>query len=336
MKRRDFVQTAGLAGLGGVLAGACGKTRTAAAPKKLFSFVFFTDVHVQPESGGKEGFLAAIEKMNSLKPDFALGGGDYVMDALGADEKRAVELYDLYAECAKTFAMPVHLVMGNHEVFGPYVPDKVPVNHPEWGKEMFKKRLGGGATYRSFDHKGVHFVLLDSVGLVKHTDKPGFRYIGEIGGEQLAWLKSDLAKLSPDTPVIGASHIPIFSFYTQIFNGFTTPTPASEVITDAKPLFETLMARRLFGYLEGHMHINERYEYMGSPFIDTGAVSAGWWGGPFNGHPEGFNHVTVWEDRITTEYVTYGWDATKYKPQTKNAELFPRWAGWDKDGHRGV
>lgn len=325
MKRRSFLHGAGAAGFAGLAAGACSNQTATAARKKLFTFAFFTDVHIQPEQGAKEGFLAAIGKMNSLKPDFALGGGDYVMDCLFADEARANQLYDLYSECAKSFTMPVHHVMGNHEVFGIYVPDKVPENHPDWGKGLFKKRLGEGATWRSFDHQGVHFVLLDSVAWSKNPDKPGHRYFGQIGEEQLAWLKADLAKLAPDTPVIAASHIPLFSFYTQIFDGFTTPTPDSEVITDGKALMEAFSSVKLLAHLEGHMHINELFTYRGTQYFDTGAVSAGWWGGPFHEHPEGFNLVTVWNDGVTAEYITYGWDASKYKTPEKSSEVFPKW-----------
>ncbi len=324
MRRSAFLHGAGAAGIAGMTAGACSRQQAAVERKKLFTFAFFTDVHVQPEQGAKEGFLAAIDKMNSLQPDFAIGGGDYVMDCLFADEARATVQYDLYAECVENFSMPVHHVIGNHEVFGIYVPEKVPENHPEWGKEMFRKRIGEGRTYRSFDHKGVHFVLLDSVAWTRNGDKPGYRYFGQIGAEQLAWLADDLGKLAPGTPVIAASHIPLFSFYTQIFNGFTAQTPDSEVITDGKALMEAFSGVKLLGHLEGHMHINELFAYRGTQYLDTGAVSAGWWGGPFHGHPEGFNMVTVWEDGVTAEYVTYGWDASKHKPREKSSAVFPK------------
>ncbi len=319
MKRRGFFRAAGAAGLTGMAAGGCSERPASSKRRKLFTFIHFSDIHVQPERGAKEGFLAAIEKMNSLQPDFVVSGGDLIMDALGEDESRATLLYDMYIECAKEFDVPLYNTLGNHEVFGVYVPGKVPESHPLWGKEMFKKRLGEGATYRSFDHKDVHFVLLDSVGIVPNEGKPGHHYIGQIGDEQMAWLKSDLDKLAPETPVVAVSHIPLFTFYPQIQNGPTFRTPDGTAITDGKPLFDLLSGRRLFGFLQGHIHVNELYAYKNMQYIDTGAVSGGWWGGPRDGHPEGFNLVTVWEDGVTAEYVTYGWDASKYKPQEQNA-----------------
>jgi len=322
MKRRTFMKGVVASGIGGITAGAC--TRKPAAPgrRKLFSFVQFTDVHVQPESGAKEGFLAAIGKMNSLEVDFALGTGDFVMDALNVDEGRAFMLYDMFEECRKSFDMPVHYALGNHEVFGIYAPDKVPGDHPDWGKELFKRRLGDGETWRSFDHKGVHFLLLDSVGIEKNEGKPGHHYIGEIGPEQMDWIRQDLAGLPQETPIIAAAHIPLFTWWEQIQNGPNHPSGRGTVLTDGKELFEILMERRFFAFLEGHIHINELYVYFDSKFIDSGAVSGGWWGGPRNGHPEGFALVHVYEDGVESEYVTYGWDASKYKQASLDRRVF--------------
>jgi 3',5'-cyclic-AMP phosphodiesterase len=323
MKRRSFIQTGGAAGLTGLVMGSCSPSSPPKAErKKLFTFIHFTDVHIQPEKGRHEGFLAAIERMNSLKPDFVIGGGDLIGDALGADESRAVAQYDLYLSCIKKFQMPVHNVMGNHEIFGINVPDEVSPNHPQWGKEMFKKRLGDGVTYGSFDYKGVHFLLLDSVEIVKDTQKPGYREIGGIGKEQMEWLVNDLGKLAPGTPVIAVSHIPMFTLWGQMQNGPTFPTPDVWVITDGKPLFDLLSRYRLIGFFSGHMHINELYAYKKMQFINTGAVCGNWWTGPREGHPEGFNLVTVWDDGISAVYVSYGWDASKYVPKRENSALW--------------
>lgn len=324
MNRRAFMQTGGIAGLTGLVTGSCSPSSPQkTGRKKQFTFIHFTDVHVHPEQGAHEGFLAAIERMNSLNPDFVIGGGDLIGDALGADETRATSLYDLYLSCVKKFRKPVYHVMGNHEIFGIYVPDKVPRNHPEWGKDMFKKRLGDGATYRSFDFKGVHFLLLDSMEIVKNAQKPGYRYIGGVSGEEMGWLAADLAKLAPGTPVIAVSHIPLFTLWGQIQFGPTFSTPDDWVITDGKPLFDLLSRHRLLGFFSGHTHVNELYVYKKMQFVGTGAVCGKWWAGPIDGHPEGFNFVTVWDDGISAEYVSYGWDASKYAPEKKNAEIFP-------------
>ncbi|MFC1529044.1 metallophosphoesterase family protein, partial [Candidatus Latescibacterota bacterium] len=315
------IKTAIPAGITGIAAGSCSKLSTVPERKKLFSFVHYSDVHIQPAQGAREGFLAAIEKMNSLKPDFAVSGGDLVRDALAADEARSILLYDMYIDCCKSFDIPVYNVMGNHEVFGITVPDIVSENHPEWGKEMFKNRLGDGRTYRSFDHKGIHFLLLDSVGIEKNEDKPGHHYIGEIGAEQMSWIKQDLAGIPAGTPIIAVAHIPYFTWFSQIQNGPTFQHARGSVLTDGKELIDLLMQHRFFGFLEGHIHVNEIYIYQNTRFIDTAAVSGGWWSGPRDGHPEGFNLVHVFEDGIENEYITYGWDASKYAEKGKTPIL---------------
>jgi len=51
--------------------------------KDSFSFVFITDIHLQPEKNAPVGFKQAIDSINKLNPDFVLTGGDHIMDALG-------------------------------------------------------------------------------------------------------------------------------------------------------------------------------------------------------------------------------------------------------------
>jgi 3',5'-cyclic AMP phosphodiesterase CpdA len=57
-----------------------------------------------------------------------------------------------------------------------------------------------GETHYTFDHKGVHFVVLDNVS------DPG----ANIGEEQLAWLKADLAKQKKDAHIVVFTHRPLF------------------------------------------------------------------------------------------------------------------------------
>lgn len=44
-------------------------------PANEFSFVFMTDIHVQPEKNAEAGFRAAINKVNELNPEFVITGG---------------------------------------------------------------------------------------------------------------------------------------------------------------------------------------------------------------------------------------------------------------------
>lgn len=49
--------------------------KTTALEEDGFSFVFLTDIHVQPERGAEAGFQWAIREVNRRKPDFVITGG---------------------------------------------------------------------------------------------------------------------------------------------------------------------------------------------------------------------------------------------------------------------
>jgi len=120
--------------------------------KDNFSFVFCTDIHVEPERNAVQGFTQAIDTINKLQPKFVITGGDLIMDALGQSYERADSLYNLYQEMTKKFQMPVHNTMGNHEIYGIYKKSGADTTNPEYGEKMFEKRLG--KSYYSFDYDG--------------------------------------------------------------------------------------------------------------------------------------------------------------------------------------
>jgi 3',5'-cyclic AMP phosphodiesterase CpdA len=64
-----------------------------------------------------------------------------------------------------------------------------------------------GHGWFSFDHKGVHFIGLVNVVNLKAGG------LGNLGAEQLAWLKRDLAGRSSSTPIVVFAHIPLWSVY---------------------------------------------------------------------------------------------------------------------------
>ncbi|TFG95579.1 MAG: metallophosphoesterase [Calditrichales bacterium] len=269
-----------------------------------FQFVFMTDIHVQPERQAAVGFAQAIETINGLNPDFVITGGDLIMDALGQSEGRADSLYTLYENLTGAFKMPVYNTMGNHEVFGLYTDSGIPESHPLYGKNMFKERLGEGATYRAFNHKGWHFILLDGIGFT-----PERRYIGYVDSMQLAWLANDLATVDKNTPIVVSTHIPFYTIYPQMKNGPLTAASQGSVITNGPDVLKLFAAHNLQLVLQGHLHIVEEIKYGKTTFITAGAISAAWWRGARDGFPEGFAFVNVRGNTFSWEYTTYGWEA---------------------------
>jgi 3',5'-cyclic AMP phosphodiesterase CpdA len=57
-----------------------------------------------------------------------------------------------------------------------------------------------GETNYSFDHRGVHFIALGNVSRAKP----------EVGPEQIAWLKKDLARFPKSAPIVVLRHRPLF------------------------------------------------------------------------------------------------------------------------------
>jgi 3',5'-cyclic AMP phosphodiesterase CpdA len=269
-----------------------------------FTFVFMTDIHVQPEKRAGEGFRRAIDKVNSLNPDFVITGGDLIMDALGQTQGRSDSLYNLYQNITAQFKMPVYNTMGNHEVFGLYEKSGISPDNPEYGKQMFKNRLGDGNTYYSFNHKGWHFIILDGIGFT-----PERSYYGYVDFLQLTWLKNDLANVDKKMPVVISTHIPLFSIYGQMKNGPTFAMGQGGVVTNALDVIKSLENHNLKLVLQGHLHIVEEIRYRGTTYITGGAVSGAWWNGAMDGFPEGFTVVEANKDDFSWEYMTYGWQA---------------------------
>lgn len=266
-----------------------------------FSFVFLTDIHLQPELNAPDGYKKAIETVNELDPDFVISGGDQIMDALGVDYERAEVLYDLYAELSGKFNMPVYTTLGNHDMFGLSMDSDVDPGHAAYYKNLFQKRIG--KTYYSFDHDGWHFMVLDSID--KTTDRT---YTGRIGAEQMVWIAEDLKKTGKDSPIALATHIPFISVIRQMRAGSTAANPDGWVIENSKEVLELFQGYNLKLVLQGHLHSLEEIVVNGITFITCGAVSANWWEGPFYGLEEGFVLIKVRKNAFEWEYVDFGWD----------------------------
>jgi 3',5'-cyclic AMP phosphodiesterase CpdA len=283
---------------------------SAGADTSSFTFIFMTDIHIEPQQKAPQGFLKAINLANSMNPDFVLTGGDLVMDALGQPFGKADSLYKLYTELSKNIKAPLHNTIGNHEHFGVYTESKVSTKHPDYGSKMFERYFG--KTYYSYNHKGWHFIVLNSVGIT-----PQRGYIGHIDAQQMEWIKQDLATITPSTPVVISTHIPLLSLYTYVFSGNMAQNDSATVVINAREVLDLFKGYNLRLVLQGHQHFYEDITYQIDNqtirFITGGAVCASWWGGPERGLQEGFLKVDIKGSEIETQYIDYEWDAVKSK-----------------------
>jgi len=301
LKRREFLGATALT-LG------CGSLVRASTAPEAFEFAFLTDFHIQPELGASEGVRKCLAKFNSLerRPEMVITGGDLIMDALDVDQDRLALQWKLFDEAMKAIETPVHHTIGNHDVTGWTSKGKIGREAENYGKRIFEDRYGQGRTYRGFDHKGWHFVLLDSIAQDPKTGD----YLGLIDEKQADWLRNDLSALPRETPVVLVTHIPFYSIMHQYTNGPARLPDAKALVGNVKELRKILDPARVKLVLSGHGHVLERIEFAGTVYLQGGAVSGLWWKGPVHGNPEGFVVVKCFPDgRFETRYESYGWVA---------------------------
>jgi hypothetical protein len=205
--RRDFLKCMAWAGTGALFSVAGGVSSSvgldaalAAAPKpSSFSFLQLSDSHIgfaKPANpDARATFREAIAKVKALsvKPDFIIHTGD--VSQLSKDEE-----FDDAEQMLKSLGLPLFFIPGEHDMLDPD------------GGKAFLDRFGKGTRgsgWYSFDHRGVHFVALVNVADLK----PGG--MGNLGAEQLAWLKNDLAGRSSSTPIVVFAHIPLWTVYAD-------------------------------------------------------------------------------------------------------------------------
>lgn len=273
-------------------------------PANEFTFAFLTDIHVQREKDAISGFRAAITKVNELNPDFVITGGDLIMDALGQTFGRADSLYNIYTKMITEFRMPVYNTIGNHEHYGWYVLKGADTLHPEYGKQMFEKRIG--PRYQRIDRNGWIFLLLDSV--VKDGNGG---YEGGIDGEQLQWIKDQLSHIPAETPLVISTHIPLLTTEAQILRGATAANERGEVVVNSKEVIDLFKDHNLKLVLQGHLHYYETLHVFGTSYVTGGSVAAAWWEGPYLDTEEGFLMLKVKDNDVTWEYIDYGWQVAR-------------------------
>jgi predicted phosphodiesterase len=307
MNRRQFVATAALASGAALMPSAlrAGGTETALQTPGSFNFLFLTDTHIQPELDGANGCATAFRKAAGIRADFAIQGGDHVFDALAVDRKRADSLFDLYGQTEQAIGMKVYHTMGNHDHFGLYTKSGVEAGCLGYAKEMYRERVG--ATYYSFDHKGYHFVVLDTVQPTADRS-----YEARIDDEQLAWLRSDLGKIAAGTPVIVSAHVPLVSGMRSYVPSNLPKPPVlgpehpQLIVINANDAMQELQKHNTLAVFQGHIHVNEVVTYRDIHYVSSGAVSGNWWHGPFLGTPEGFMVVSLNAGKIDWHYETSG------------------------------
>jgi 3',5'-cyclic AMP phosphodiesterase CpdA len=213
---------------------------------KKFTFGVISDPHITHIKGTKfvsnfdKGLGQAVAEVGLMwpQPDFIVFGGDLAQ--LGKKEE-----IDHGLEKLSKLDVPIRYVIGEHDYYldlGRYWEEKVSKLH------------------YSFDHKGVHFVVLNSIlthddwikrwpspeermGQMARLDNPqGSPFM--VGLEQINWLKKDLSKVNHNTPLIVLSHSPLY----KIFKPWNFWTDDAEVVQAILRPFKQV------NVFHGHVH----------------------------------------------------------------------------------
>jgi|WetSurMetagenome_2_1015567.scaffolds.fasta_scaffold230872_1 3',5'-cyclic-AMP phosphodiesterase len=298
--RRGFLKSAAIAGAAAAAPWTAEPTEAATSPGSL-DFVFFTDVHIEPELDAPLGCDMCFAKIAKLKPEFAITGGDHVYDANAVTAERAGVVFDLYKRAEDKLKCPVHHVIGNHDTFGTNKSSSAKPGDPGYGKEMYVGRLG--KTYYSFEAKGYKFIMLDSIQLT-----PDRNWEARIDDPQMLWLRQELAAAGPKTPIVAAVHVPLVSAFSTYSGEKENCASNYQTITvaNAPDVLAAFAQHNVLAVLQGHLHVNEISAYKGTQYITSGAVCANWWHGSRMGFAEGFTVVSLRGGKISTRYETYG------------------------------
>ena len=188
-------------------------------------FVQISDTHIgfnRPANTDVVSTLqAAIDKINGLAhpPELILHTGDLTHLAK-ADQ------FDTLDQTLKPLRSELVCVPGEHDI--------ISGNGSLYLERFGKGSLGRG--WRSFNHKGVHFIGLNNAAQLDG--------LGDIGDDQLEWMKKDLAGISLSTPIVVFAHIPLWAVYPQ----WGWATKDSEQALDLLKRFGSVTV------LNGHIH----------------------------------------------------------------------------------
>ena len=271
MNRRNFLKT----GLGAAAVGALPMSLVeiawGAKDEERFTFAYISDSHITHVRGNEfvrnwdRGLIRAVAECNLLdpRPDFVVYGGDIAQ--LGKPEE-----IDHGLEILGGLRDKVYYVMGEHDYY------------VDLG-DYWRKRLG--PDWYAFDHKGVHFIVLNSIltypewthkkwesGMARmkemaRLDNPnGSPFM--VGEEQRKWLAQDLAKVDHDTPIVVCSHSPL----QKIYKGWNFWTE------DAEEIHKLLAPFKKVTVIYGHVH-QIQYNQIGN--ISFYAVMATAWPWPY-------------------------------------------------------
>ena len=242
-----------------------------------FRFAYISDSHLYERSVNDRfvnALMRAVDDVNAMdpQPDFVLYGGDLAQ--LGQ-----LKELQLGAQILKNLKAPMKIMVGEHDWF---------LDMGESWMSLF------GKPQHSWDHKGVHFVVINSIiekdfwtarklspmermKVVAGLDN-GVQSRFMVGDENRRWLEDDLRNKPANTPLVVFSHSPLYKLYAP-WNFWTDDAEQVQAIL-----------RRFNNVVVFHGHTHQLLTNRIGNIHFHGFLSTAW---PWPYAPEGMPELTV-------------------------------------------
>lgn len=310
MNRRKFINAAALSGM----ATALPASQLFAAPqneKPVIRFAHITDIHVKPGIIPEKGMANVLHHVQQLTPkvEFIINGGDSIMDALDADKAKAQTQFDLYKKILQqNNSLPIYHTIGNHDIWGWFTKENALLQQDKlYGKSWVVEEFSMPKRYYRFKKNNWHFIVLDSTQL-----NPDGGYIGKLDDEQFEWLRQELASTPANEFICIISHIPILSICAGLFFDKTEDNGDLKIKRNLMHS-DFLHIKKLFVQhpqirvcISGHIHLQDKVEYLGVQYFCNGAVCGNWWSGAFQEFAPAYAIMELYEDGTANRtIITY-------------------------------
>ena len=249
-----------------------------------FKMICFGDT--QPRDQQEVDYIAhdVVQELIGFDAAFGITLGDVVFNDLA--------MFKPLERVIGKIGVPWYPIHGNHDLNFASTDDR---NSDETWENLY------GPTYYSFDYGQVHFIALDDIFW------DGKKYHGELGEQQLAFIKNDLDRVDKDALVVLMMHIPIQTVDDH---------EALYALIDDRPNTFTLSAH---WHRQGHFFFGKEDGWNGKEehhHLVHATVCGSWWTGAKD--ENGIPHTTM-SDGAPNGYSIITFDDSDYTIRFKAA-----------------
>ena len=232
-------------------------TRFGSASEGAFTFAVTGDSRpTVPGQGFPQVTHRLFQELRLLRPSFVLYTGDF-MWGYGGSRQEWLNDIDRFRALAETTGVPLYTALGNHEM---QTDEAAIALLQEHGHDL----------YGSFTVGPWHFVSLN-------TDE--FWLEGRVSGDQLEWLRGDLAEHKDAAGIFVFMHRPMYSWFQGDFN------PDDQALL--RDLFAEHPVKAVFA---AHDHFLNVEEHKGVQYMTVAGAGSPLYAQPTKG---GFAHYVL-------------------------------------------